>query len=262
MLPEARVSEANADAAKTAPPPPTADRDPRRGMLIRPWFWETILLFAKILTGARHRIVVRGAEKAPKGAVLLAVKHGSGWDIPLMAAFGRKVLGRRSYFQMGSFIGYPVLGRIGVFMRWCGGFSVMRPKELRRLREREGLSKDALHARMESVNRAAEETRRAVLENGGVLIFFPEGTRDPSQVLPLKATHEVSTAVALRFDGIPSVIWPIAISYGRPRFPFRRRVLIDCADPLPVHGVSAAPLCAEIERRLRATWSPPSSVDG
>jgi 1-acyl-sn-glycerol-3-phosphate acyltransferase len=230
-------------------------------MAIRPAFWEFIYWCAKLLMRWRLRVEIHGMERNPRGPVLLAAKHGSGWDIPLLSRVAREALGRRPYFQMGSFVGYAVLGRIVPFLRWCGGFCVMRPKELRRLQRREKLGRDALHARMEQVNRAAEETRRAVLEEGGVLVFFPEGTRNDAEVLPLKATHEIATAVELRFVGVPSTIWPVMISYGPKVGMFRRRrVRIECLEPLPVAGVSPEPLCAEVERRYRAAFVPPDRV--
>jgi 1-acyl-sn-glycerol-3-phosphate acyltransferase len=232
----------------------------RAGMKILPWFWETIFLLSGLLVRLRLRVETVGMEKAPRGAVLIAAKHASSWDIPLVCRLARFALGRRAYFQMGSFVGYPILGRIVPFMERCGGFCVMRPKEVLRLRKREGLERDEIHARMERVNRAAEDTRRAVLEEGGVLAFFPEGSRDDTQVRPLKATNELATAVELRFAGVTSTVWPVVLSFGPKRGWRRRRVRIDCLDPLPVTGVSPDPLSAEIERRFRAHWRPPAAV--
>ncbi len=260
MLLEADVT---APAAPENAPPkstPRATGRQREGMNIRPVFWECIYFISCLLMRLRLRVEIVGAEKNPRGPVLLAAKHGSSWDIPLLSRVAREALGRRAYFQMGSFVGYSILGRIVPFMRWCGGFCVMRPKELRRLKRRQELGRDELHARMERVNRAAEATRRAVLEEGGVLVFFPEGTRNDSEVLPLKATNEIATAVELRFVGVASTIWPVVISYGPKSGFFRRRVRIECLDPLPVAGVTPEPLCAEIERRFRAAFLPSDKV--
>lgn len=241
-----------------AAPPPTGRQ--REGMRVVPWFWETIFFIAMLLVRLRLRVETHGLATAPRGPVLIAAKHASSWDIPLLSRVARRALGRRAYFQMGSFVGYRLLGRIVPFMRRCGGFCVMRPKEILRLRKREGLSRDAIHARMEEVNRAAEATRRAVLEEGGVLVFFPEGSRDATQVLPLKATHELATAVELRFSGTASTIWPVVLSFGPKRGLLRRRVRIDCLEPIPVAGVSPEPLGAAIERRFRERWLAPNDV--
>jgi 1-acyl-sn-glycerol-3-phosphate acyltransferase len=248
------------EAHVTASTPTIAVRQ-RAGMKILPWFWEAVFFVSMLWVRLRLKVETRGTETAPRGPVLVAAKHATSWDIPLVCQLARRALGRRAYFQMGSFVGYPVLGRIVPFLERCGGFCVMRPKEILRLKKKEGLSKEAIHARMDRVNRAAEETRRAVLEEGGVLVFFPEGSRDATQVLPLKAAHELATAVALRFDGVSSTIWPVVLSFGpKPRGLARRRVLVECLETLPVAGVSPDPLGAEIERRFRARWRAPEAL--
>ncbi|HYC77627.1 MAG TPA: 1-acyl-sn-glycerol-3-phosphate acyltransferase, partial [Planctomycetota bacterium] len=223
-------ADASGESAAGAAAARSVGARPCGGMKILPWFWELVFHGALLLMRLRLKTEWRGLEKAPSGAVVLAAKHGSSWDIPLMSRLARRALGRRAYFQMGSFIGYPVLGPLVPLLRRCGGFCVMRPKEILRLRRR-GSSRDALHALMDRVNREATETRRAVLETGGVLVFFPEGSRDATQVLPLKADREITTAVDLRFEGVASTLWPIVLSYGSKRRWRRRRVIVEALDP-------------------------------
>jgi 1-acyl-sn-glycerol-3-phosphate acyltransferase len=227
-----------------------------------PWVWWTIYCVACLfLLRIRFRIRVSGADRVPAAPVLLACKHVSAWDIPLGAYVSKEFLGRKAYFQMGSFIGYPVFGRIVPAMRACGGFSVMRPKEVLRLRKREDLDRAGIHALMDEVNGTAEATRRAVLAQGGVLVVFPEGTRDAEAVRPVRGAHEIESAIAVAAsaDGAARpVIVPATFNYGKKRF-FRRPLDVDLLEPLPVAGATAAELAARVESALRERWRPAAS---
>lgn len=194
----------------------------------------------------------------PEGATLILAKHASSWDIPLVADHARRRLGKRAYFQMGSFVGYRVLGPLVPILRALGGFSVMRPKEVRRLQQG-GMERRAALERMREVNQAAEAGRRGLLERGEALVVFPEATRNDTEVLPLRSELELSSALEVVTAGTPVMVWPIMLAFG-PRGG-RRRVLLRELEPFHLGaGDTARAVLDRIEVAYRASWVPPEAV--
>src|SRR5204863_6961906 len=95
----------------------------------------------------------------------------------------------------------------------------------------------------------------AVLAQGGVLVVFPEGTRDSGAVRPVRGTHEIESAIAVAEDGFRPVIVPTAFNYGKNRF-FRRRLDVAIGAPLAVAGSTAQLLASRTETALRDAWRP------
>jgi 1-acyl-sn-glycerol-3-phosphate acyltransferase len=226
---------------------------------LTPWVWYFIYAWAKFLVWLRFRVRVTVPDGMPRGPVLLAVKHVSAWDIPVATVLVRRILHlRKPYFQMGSFIGYPVFGRIVPVLQACGGFSVLRPKEVLRLRKLAERDRPRIRALMDEVNGVAESTRQAVLAQGGVLVVFPEGTRDPHVVRQVRSAHEIESAlaVAARADGdARPIVVPATFNYGA-RAGLRRRLDIDVAEPIGLEGLDAAAIAAKIEAIFRGRWRP------
>ena len=257
--PERRVAESCTSSGSGLmagdPVPGDPVRSERRPALnIVPWVWHLVYAFSRLLLAVPFRMRVSGAERAPKGPVLLACKHVSAWDIPIGAYLSNEFFGRKAYFQMGSFIGYPVFGRIVPVLRACGGFSVLRPKEVLRLRKT--VDRERIHALMDEVNGVAEATRQAVLESGGVLVVFPEGTRDAGEVRPVRSHREIESALTVEARGhgdARPVIVPAAFNYGPKRF-FRRRLDVEIGEPIPLDGATATEIAARVEATLRAMW--------
>jgi 1-acyl-sn-glycerol-3-phosphate acyltransferase len=226
---------------------------------LRWWVWYLVYAGARLSLALRFRIRVRAPDALPRAPVLLAIKHVSAWDIPIATYLARRVLhGRKPYFQMGSFIGYPVFGRLVPILQGCGGFSVLRPKEVLRLRKSPEHDRARIRALMDEVNGVAEATRRAVLAQGGVIVVFPEGTRDADAVRPVRSTHEIESALAVA-AAMPAsegpVVVPATLSYGARRF-FRRAVDVDVAPPLRIEGATASQIAARIEEVFRERWRP------
>lgn len=247
------------DSATTTPAASGRPRSYPHAMRLKPWVWHTTFVIAQLILRVTHRIVVRGHDVPPGAPVIIAAKHASGWDVPLLSWIAKRYLGIKPYFQMGSFIGYPVLSRIMGGMRACGGFPVMRPKEVLRLRKRTDVDRARIHEMMDEVNGIAEATRRAVLETGQVLVFFPEGTRDNDSVRPVRGLHEIHSALSVARSGRAVWAWPVVLSYG-PKKVFRRLLLVDLLPAIPVGAGSAEELAAGIEAGFRSRWVPSSDV--
>ncbi len=208
----------------------------------------------------RVRLTYHGVP-GPDQAVLLAGKHASAHDIVLLGVLSFRRTGRRPFFQMGSFIGYRVLGRVKPIMRWVGGFEVMRPKEVRRLAKTPGWDRSAALEHMREVNDRAESVRRAVLTEGGVLAVFPEGTRDSERVRELSSELEVRSALAIAAEGRDVVVWPVSVAMGRPRL-LRRPMTVDFLEPFPLRsGTSPGEVLSRIDDSWRERWKPPEMVD-
>lgn len=217
-----------------------------------PWLWHPTNRVASWWLRLRHRVTVVTHGRLPTAPVLVAAKHGSSWDIPAMSWQVYEHLGLRSNFQMGSFVGYPILGRIVPMLRLCGGFPVMRPKEILRLKDRQGLSKEEAMRLMADMNDEANHVRREIFEQRQALVFFPEGTRDNDTVRPVRGTHEIESAVAAAVRGIPVDIWPVLIHYGPPKW--RRTLTIEFMEPFAVSGLSSEAIAERIFAAWMAAW--------
>jgi len=223
-----------------------------------PWFWHVCHTLVVGLMKVHLRVSVERLGEAPAGAVLVCAKHASAWDIPLLGTHCWRSRREIPYFQMGSFVGYPILGRVRRALRWLGGFPVMRPKEVLRLRRK--WDRTRIHRMMDEVNAEAERTRREVLRAGRALVVFPEGTRDPTRLLPLRGELEVRAAVELEAEEAVDVqVWPAVVSYGRPGV-LGRRVRLVLLEPFPVRGESVEGILRRLERAFADHWLPPEEV--
>jgi 1-acyl-sn-glycerol-3-phosphate acyltransferase len=109
---------------------------------------------------------------------------------------------------------------------------------------------------MREVNETAEQIRRKVLSEGGCLIVFPEGTRNESELLPLRSRLEIGSALVVAGPqiNIPVTVWPVVLSFGKKRF-FRRSVIIDSLPPFPILG-DVDSVVAQIEEIYQRWWKP------
>jgi 1-acyl-sn-glycerol-3-phosphate acyltransferase len=183
------------------------------------------------------RMHVSGAEHIPaEGAAIIAPNHESFWDSFFIAVCTRRHVRYMAKTEL-------IEARWGRLLVRLGAFPVRRGKS----------DADAL------------ETARVILEQGGLLALFPEGTRirDPEEL-----GHPKRGAGRLALEtGSPLV--PTAIT-GTEKlffgpFPKPRRVQVAFAEAIPSHELAATPEAAgelvegmlwpEVEgeyRRLRA----------
>jgi 1-acyl-sn-glycerol-3-phosphate acyltransferase len=152
-------------------------------------------------------IEVRGAEKIPKGGLIVAAKHQSAWETFVLVTLFDDPL----YIVKRELMWIPIFG-------WLMAKGRMVPVDRRA----------GSQALVEMAERARIEIGR-----GRQLIIFPEGTRRPAGAEP-RYKHGVAYLYAA--EGVPCV--PIALNSGLfwPRRSILRHpgtVLVEVLDPIP-----------------------------
>lgn len=152
-------------------------------------------------------IEVRGAEKIPKGGLLVAAKHQSAWETFVLVTLFDQPL----YIVKRELMWIPIFG-------WLMAKGRMVPVD----------RSAGSQALVEMAERARIEIGR-----GRQLIIFPEGTRRPAGAEP-RYKHGVAHLYAA--EGVPCV--PIALNSGLfwPRRSILRypgTVLVEVLDPIP-----------------------------
>jgi len=234
----------------------SALRPPR----IRPLLWSFVNACTSFYARLRFRIRLVATTNRPQTGVIVCAKHAGAVDIPILSDAVRRLTARRPYFQMGSFIGYPVLGLLRPLLLRLGGFCVMRPKEVRRLSRGRGMDRESALARMRVVNDQAEQIRQAILSQGESLVVFPEGTRDAARVGPLVSQLEIRSALSVAARGTQVEVWPVTISISPKRF-LRRYALVAFHDPFLLDPALEPPeVLTRIADIFAEEWVPPSGV--
>lgn len=150
------------------------------------WLYELVRLLARMAIPFVARLRTEGMENIPKdGPVILAMNHIHWLDIPIASARVKRVT---HYMAKIELFNVPLLGGI---MRRCGAFPVRRG---------EG-------------DREALRTAERLLEQGEVLVIFPEGHRsDDGALIP---AHTGISLIALRSN---AVVVPVGIQGTRGAF--------------------------------------------
>lgn len=168
--------------------------------------WGRVNLFLlRAIAGIAYEI--RGREKIPRGAIIVASKHQSAWETFALLHL----------FKSPTFIMKRELQWIPIF----GWFTIK--------------------GRMVSVNRGARaqalkdmtERARVELSRGRQLIIFPEGTR---RAIDAEPRYKFGVAHLYAEEGVP--VLPVALNSGLfwPRRTFLRHpgtVVVQILDPIP-----------------------------
>jgi 1-acyl-sn-glycerol-3-phosphate acyltransferase len=158
-----------------------------------------------------HRIVIEGAHNLPQeGAALLLPKHHAYRDILLEGVLLRRITGRYATYVMKT-------GLWGVIER-LGGLRVVRPKDIRRIADRQERRREITRAR--AANQNMQDYLSGLYSHGEVVISHPEGMRIQGEMGLLQKEiieHVVKVEQQL---GIRVPLIPIGMeyeSYARPK---------------------------------------------
>jgi cytidylate kinase len=219
-----RVAEARTAGAPPQPPtaPPGRPKVPLPKPLAdgRTWFIRATDWVGRIVWRFFARIQLEGLDhlRSLDGPVLIVANHISNADPPLIGSFVTPAIGRRIYWLgKQEALDWPIVGK---FIELNAVIGIQRG----------------------AADVDAFRTAKRVLDEGHVLIVFPEGTRSPTG--SLQEAKEGTTILALRTG---ARIVPIGVS-GTPRVwprgqklphPIRGRVALRVGAPFTVSAPGA-----------------------
>lgn len=182
---------------------------------------QTCVWLLRIIAGTR--LEVRGHDKLPRGACLVAAKHQSAWDtfalIPL--------------FRDPAIVLKAELAYIPLYGWFCRKFEHIIIK-----RDRAAVALKAMLA-----------DSRARSEEGREIVIFPEGTRSPPGAPP-----DYKPGIVALYEGLGLPCVPVALNSGMywPRRSLMRypgTIVVEFLDPLPP-GLERRQFRVELERRI------------
>ncbi|HEV8353956.1 MAG TPA: (d)CMP kinase [bacterium] len=200
----------------------SASRGGLRAVVGEAWyhFWKN---FVYVVGRVAFRMKVEGLEHVPKtGALIVAGNHASAIDPPLVGSVLRR---RAGYMAKEELFSIPVLG---AWLRSIGVFPVKRGTADRRAIRR------SIHT----------------LEQGGILVMFPEGTR--SEDGRLRDPEPGAAMIALR-TGAP--VLPVAVVGSHKilprtaRWPHFAQVVVRIGPMLPVPRIEG-----RLDHQVLETW--------
>jgi 1-acyl-sn-glycerol-3-phosphate acyltransferase len=179
---------------------------PRRAILrVANWWAQSNILMMRVICNIR--VEYRGAEKIPKGPLIVAAKHQSMWETISLLHF----------FDEPFFVLKRELLRIPIF-----GQYLMKANMVAIDRS------SGTRALMKMIKRASEE-----VHHGRQFVVFPEGTRRPPGAPP---QYKAGVGLIYAECGVPCL--PVALNSGLfwPRRSFLRypgTLVVEFLDPLP-----------------------------
>ncbi|MFA6110056.1 MAG: 1-acyl-sn-glycerol-3-phosphate acyltransferase [Candidatus Latescibacterota bacterium] len=214
------------------------------GFRLRRRYWPTHVIRGLLARALYyHRLIVEGAELLPReGPALLLPKHRAYRDIPVEGVVLYRYTGRYANYVM-------KVGLWGV-LELMGGIKIIRPKDLRRLKDRE--------ARRAEITRAREANQRTVdylswlYGQGEIVVSHPEGQRYRDGMGPLQKEIIEHLLQVERALGRQIPMFPIGFEYESLRRP-RARAYCRIGEPL-LSGEypEAKDLVEVLGQRLRA----------
>ena len=210
------------------------------GLRRRKWVASTARTLAAVAFNY-HRIVVEGAENIPQeGTALLLPKHRAYRDILLEGVVIYRTTRRYATYIMKA-------GLYGI-LELAGGVKIVRPKDIRRVKDRE--------ARRARIQWARDKNRQTVnylawlYGQGEVVVSHPEGMRYQDIMGPMqREIIDHLLGVEEQF-GLKIPIIPIGLeyeSYSRPR----SRVYFRIDEPLyATHFSGPNELLGAVEERI------------
>ncbi|WP_407158428.1 lysophospholipid acyltransferase family protein [Bradyrhizobium sp. STM 3557] len=179
---------------------------PRKALLrVANWWAQSNIVMMRVICNIK--VEYRGAEKIPKGPLIVAAKHQSMWETISLLHF----------FDAPFFVLKRELLRIPIFGQYLMKADMVA---IDRSSGRQALMKIA--------KRASEEVRR-----GRQFVIFPEGTRRPPGAPP---DYKAGVGLIYADCGVPCL--PVALNSGLfwPRRTFMRypgTLVVEFLDPLP-----------------------------
>ncbi len=187
--------------------------------------WGRVNLWLlRVIAGITYEI--RGREKIPPGALIVASKHQSAWEtFALLHLFASPTFIMKRELQWIPIFGWLTIKGRMVSVDRGGGSQALK---------------------------SMTERARVELARGRQLIIFPEGTRRPVGAEP---RYKFGVALLYEAEGVP--VLPIALNSGLfwPRRTFLRhpgRVLVEILDPIPP-GMEKEAFHKDLQQRLEST---------
>jgi 1-acyl-sn-glycerol-3-phosphate acyltransferase len=197
---------------------------PRRAAMRFGRFWaQGVLFLLRLVVGLDHEI--RGWERVPSGACIVAMKHQSAWDtLILPIVFDDPAIVVKRELRLVPFYGWYAMR--------AGSIAIDRKAGARAVRDMIAKARGAAAA-------------------GRPIVIFPEGTRT---ALGTRLPYQPGVAALYQALHVPLV--PAAVNsglfWGRRSFLKRRgRIVLEFLDPIPP-GWPRRRVMEELERRVEA----------
>lgn len=176
------------------------------------------LALLRVIVGTR--VEVRGLDRLPRGACLVAAKHQSAWDTFALVPL----------FADPAFVLKAELLRIPLYGWYCRKFGMI----------------PVTRADGVSALRKLIATARSRTDEGRQVLIFPEGTRRPPGAPPA-----YKRGIVPLYEGLGVACVPVALNSGLywPRRSWRRHpgtIIVEILPPIPP-GLSRAALLARLE---------------